>query len=224
MNVQMRQLWQQILQTSGANGANVLGAGVVLFITARVLGPDGRGEYAVLTGWVLLFSMLGSLSLGQVVLHRLTDQPGRESVSSALGSCLAICGAVVVAGWVGVAAGYVLTDGNLFRHLTASHLALAFLALPFLIVNTNLPYLLYSVGAIHRANVAQVVGAIVAVAATAFLVADLRLGVPGALITFVLGSATTAAALVAFVIRDVSRPRFDWRVARTMVGEVPSCT
>jgi len=214
----MRQLWRQILQTSGANGAYVLGTGVVLFITARVLGPDGRGEYAVLTGWVLLFSMLGSLSLGQVVLHRLTEQPGRESASSAFGGCLAICGAVVVAGWAGVAAAYVLTDGNLFRHLTASHLALAFLALPFLIVNTNLPYLLYSVGAIYRANLAQVIGAIVAVAATALLVAVLRLGLPGALVAFVLGSATTAAAIVAFVISDVSRPRFDWPMARTMVG------
>src|SRR5262245_59285036 len=113
----MRRLWQQIAQTTGANGAYVAASAVVLLLTTRVLGPEGRGAYAVLTGWVLFFSMLGSLSLGQIAMHRVTERPGRESLAAVLGACLLICGAIAAASWLAVAVGYWTMGASLFRHL-----------------------------------------------------------------------------------------------------------
>ena len=151
------------------------------------------------------------------MLHQVTERPGRESMSQALGNCLAISGAVVALDWAIVAAAYVASGGAVFKHLLPAHLALAFLALPFLIVNANLPYALYAAGALRLANLAQLIGAACSVAATALLVAVFRQGVGGALVAFVAGSATAAALYVTFARREAPELRFDWRAARDMV-------
>ena len=50
----------------------------ILGVTARWLGPEGRGDIAAITAWVGLFSTVAYLSLGQVALHNMTGVAGKN--------------------------------------------------------------------------------------------------------------------------------------------------
>ncbi|MCL4849679.1 MAG: lipopolysaccharide biosynthesis protein [Acidobacteria bacterium] len=50
---------------------------LVVMLTARWLGPDGRGQVAAAVTWAQLLATFGHLSLGQVALHRASTADGR---------------------------------------------------------------------------------------------------------------------------------------------------
>ena len=52
----MKQLWLNIAHTSGAKVYSLLVGVLTLSLTARLLGPEGRGQVAVITTWVSMFS------------------------------------------------------------------------------------------------------------------------------------------------------------------------
>jgi enterobacterial common antigen flippase len=214
----MRRVWLQVVQTVGANGTFAVASGAVLFITARELGPSGRGAYAVLTGWVSFFATLGSLSLGQVVLHQAARRSKSDILSTSIGSCIAICAIVVALDWAVVLGGYVVTGGAMFRHLEPSHLALAFVALPFLIINANFPYVLFSLGELRLANLTQVTGAACGVVATLTFVWLVRLGVSGAVAGFVIGATAAGVLYIVHTLRRAPPIRFEWQATREMLA------
>ncbi|HET7603720.1 MAG TPA: oligosaccharide flippase family protein, partial [Gemmatimonadales bacterium] len=164
---------------------------ISLFITARYLGPEGRGIYAAAYAWVGLAATLGSLSLGQVVIHHAAGRPVEEWLPETVGTCLAITVAVSGVAWVILAVAYRATDGRFFEHLDAPILFLAFLALPFLMgVQTN-RYILNAMGRLRTANAAQLLGATLGVLGVVVFVVILGLGVPGALLAMMLGAGAT---------------------------------
>jgi O-antigen/teichoic acid export membrane protein len=57
-------------------------------ITARLLGPEGRGIYAAVTLWPPLFGMLATAGLGSAVIFRLRRQP--ESAGPVAAAALAL--------------------------------------------------------------------------------------------------------------------------------------
>ena len=65
----MRELWMNIAHTGGAKGYGLVVNTVILVITARWLGPEGRGALGATTTWVALFATIGCLSLGQVAIR-----------------------------------------------------------------------------------------------------------------------------------------------------------
>ena len=213
----MRRPWVHIFQTGGASFVNAAASAAVLAITARLLGPEGRGTYAAATTWVLLFSTLGSLSLGQSIVHRIAGRAPAGWLPAAAGTSLAIGGLIAVVDYALVATAYVAGDGQVFRHLSAQVLLVAFAALPFLIANANLPYILYALDALHVANAAQIAGAAGLLTATILLVGPLNLGVTGALISFVVGAACMTAVAGSYLVRRAVRLRVDWGLARQMV-------
>jgi O-antigen/teichoic acid export membrane protein len=213
----MRRLWTQVVHTSGASAVNAGASAVVLFLTARWLGPEGRGVYAAATGWVLLFATLGSLSLGQSMVHAVAGREPATWLPSVTGTGLTMGGLIVAGNLAFAAAAYVVTGGALYRHLTPEVLILAFATLPFLVVNINLPFVLYALDALLIINLAQVAGALVLLAATIALVWWLQLGVSGALGAFTAGAATSACVAGAYLLRRSVRPRIDWAVGRQML-------
>src|SRR5438034_7001908 len=86
-----RRLERQLLATSGARLWSVGGALVILVLSARALGPHGRGIYASAIAWATLASSLLYLSLGQVALHDVAGtRPGPRWYGEALGTLLAV--------------------------------------------------------------------------------------------------------------------------------------
>ena len=77
----MRELWGNIAHTSGAKIYSLLVGVFSLSLTARLLGPEGRGQVATITTWVGMFSTFAYLSLGQVALHRMADDHSKTAAA-----------------------------------------------------------------------------------------------------------------------------------------------
>jgi O-antigen/teichoic acid export membrane protein len=75
MKEQVKTIGRSILFTSGARIYLALVGILTLYITARHLGPEGRGELAIASTWATTFSTFFYLSLGQVASHRLGKSP-----------------------------------------------------------------------------------------------------------------------------------------------------
>lgn len=182
-----RSLWRHILETGGASAAGVAASTISLFITARYLGPEGRGIYAAAYAWVALAATLGSLSLGQVVIHHAAGRRVDDWLPETVGTCLAITVAVTAVVWVTVGVVYSASGGHVFENLNAPVLFLAFLALPFLMAVQTNRYILNAMDRLRTANGAQLFGATLGVIAVILFVVILGLGVPGALLATVFG-------------------------------------
>src|SRR3954454_24265600 len=127
----MRDLWRSIGFTSAARVYSVLAGAVSLILTARTLGPEGRGTVAAAITWALLFSTLGYLSLGQVAIHRATGKPADEWLRPVLSVLVAMTGLVTAVGWVVAAVLYASSGGDAFGKMPTYALVLGFAALPF---------------------------------------------------------------------------------------------
>src|SRR5262245_65453026 len=98
----MSDVYARIARSSGAVAYTILAGTVILVITARWLGPEGRGEIAGVMTWVGLFSTLGYFSLGHVAIHRATTLRGSPWLGPTFGSLVLLTGVVTCAGWGGV--------------------------------------------------------------------------------------------------------------------------
>ena len=58
-----------LLRTAGVQGFQLLAGLLALLMTARLLGPEGRGSLGALLAWAGLFAAAGSLSLESVLLR-----------------------------------------------------------------------------------------------------------------------------------------------------------
>lgn len=95
----MRELWGNIAHTSGAKIYSMATGVFVLFFTARLLGPEGRGQIAAIVTWVGMFSTFAYLSLGQVALHRMAEDQQQKRFGNLLGSLLLMTIVLTLAGW-----------------------------------------------------------------------------------------------------------------------------
>jgi O-antigen/teichoic acid export membrane protein len=190
----MRELWRSIGFTSAARIYSVLAGAISLILTARILGPHGRGTVAAAITWTLLFSTLGYLSLGQVANHRAMGKSTDEWLRPVLGVLIAMAAAVSVTGWAIAAALYALSDGRAFGEMPVYALLLGFATLPFLVWEQYGSWLLVAVGKISFYNRRQVVGRSLGVALIVVLVGFLGAGVAGALVALLIAEAVVAAA------------------------------
>lgn len=188
----MRRIWRSIVSTSGARGYTLLTQLVFLSLTARWLGPEGRGMIAAGTTWAMLFSTIGFLSLGQVALHRAAGRPVAAWLPRTFGSLLAIAGCVSIAGWAIAYIMHATTGGDVFGDLPATVLIIAFAALPFLVWEQYGSSLLMAVNRLGTYNVAQYVGRTAGVLLLVLLVPVLGWGVAGALVAFLVAQAIAA--------------------------------
>jgi O-antigen/teichoic acid export membrane protein len=119
--------------SSGVLVTNVLAAVALLgttVLTARAFGPHGRGELSLAIQFVTLVIALGSLGLGPAAAYQAArarwSKPIAFGTSTLLGLLL---GLVIVGGCYCV----ILVGGVTLRGLSATDLALASLAIPFLL-------------------------------------------------------------------------------------------
>lgn len=188
----MKQLWANIAHTSGAKVYSLLVGLMTLSITARLLGPEGRGQVAVITTWVSMFCTFAYLSLGQVALHRMADDPERRKFGHLLGSMVLLSVLLSFAGWLVAAGLYAYNPNGAFKGLPATELLVGFIALPFMVWEQYGSSLLMGLDRIRTYNRSQVFGRTINIVAVMTLVAGLGLGVSGVLISNLLGQMIAA--------------------------------
>src|ERR1044071_3418563 len=156
-------LWKAVTLTSGTKAYWMLGAMVITIITARYLGPQGRGVIAAATSGVSLFVALGRFSLANIIVYLLSGDARQRLIPAVTGSVMLLTAATTLLGWAIAAAMHFATDGRVFQHIAAPVLVIAFATLPFLLWMENGNSLLIVLGDLKRLNVAQAAGTTIGV-------------------------------------------------------------
>lgn len=168
---------------------------VTLSLTARWLGPDGRGTTAAATAWATLVAGLCHLSIAQVIVRDAAQrQDGRWAVRQ-FANLITAGGCGVLVAWVVVAALYRWDARAMFGQMPALPLVIAMAMVPWMVLETYALTLLPGIGALRTVNVAQLTSRGVAVVLLTVLVAGLRLGVLGAMLA-TLGGMVAAGAIM----------------------------
>lgn len=195
----MRELWSNIAHTSGAKIYSLLIGVFTLLLTARLLGPEGRGQVATITTWVSMFSTFSYLSLGQVALHLMADDQAQKRFGNLLGSLLLLAALLTLAGWLVALGMYWYAPEGAFKGLPVIPLVVGFLALPFMIWELYGSSLLMGLERIRIYNRYQIIGRTVSVAAVFTLVGGFGLGVTGVLAANLLGQVMVAIGGISFL-------------------------
>jgi len=197
----MKQIWANIAHTSGAKVYSLVVGVLTLSLTARLLGPEGRGQVAAITTWVSLFSTFAYLSLGQVALHRMAGDQAEKRFGYLLGSLMMMALILTLAGWLVALGMYWYNPEGAFKGLPVIALLVGFLALPFMIWEQYGSSLLMGLERIRIYNRNQVIGRTASVVAVFALVGGLGLGVTGVLEASLLGQIIVALGGTGFLIR-----------------------
>lgn len=200
----MRSLWTGIAATSGARIYGLGASLVALILTARLLGPEGRGLLAALQAWAILFATVLGLSLGHVTQYRIQGQPSEEWLPRMFGTLLYAALALASLGVVIAGGTYVISGGTFFRGIDPLLFATGLLLLPLLIWDEYATNLLTAAGLLRVANVAQIIGKSFVVVGLFALVYWGAMGVFGAVLAQVLGQ-TVIAGLGIYALHRQSR-------------------
>lgn len=200
----MREIWKAIAHTSGAKIYSLLSSLVTLSLTARWLGPEGRGQFATITTLVGIFGILFSLSLGQVALHRMTHE--RENIQAGrIFGCLAFMAIIFsITGWATVSTLYIFNNKEILKGLAGPVITLAFIGLPFMIWEQYGSSLLIALGKVHTYNLYQVLGKTISLILLVILVGIAGLGVKGAISANLVGQILLSAGGISFIISYAS--------------------
>lgn len=193
---------RDIIVTSGARVYSVAVSMVALVLTARWLGPEGRGVAVVLITWVNLFSSVGYLSLGQVCLHRAGVDRDLAWLGEAVASLMVITIGVSAIGWMAAAGMWLWTGSTLFAGNDRMMMAIAFAGLPFLIWEQYNSALLTVIGRLNLYNLNQFAARTITLALLALTILVLGWGVKGFLIATLAGQMIVAAAGARLLIRQ----------------------
>jgi Membrane protein involved in the export of O-antigen and teichoic acid len=213
----LRDTWWLVAQTSGAKIYWALATLLTAVITARWLGPEGRGVFVAAVAWVTLFSTFGHLSLGQVIIHVATTRQD-DWLPEFVGSAIAILTAVAITGYLVIVTGYLATDGRMFNHLTPGVLAVAFIGLPFMLWIENGNGILMSIGRLPVMNLAQATGATATLLLTYVSLAFLGLHVRGALGATAFAQALTVMISAGYLLRRSRRLVVSREAVRRLLG------
>src|SRR4051795_3605266 len=100
-------LWKAVTLTSGTKAYWMIGAMIGTVITARFLGPQGRGVIAAATSWVALFVTFGHFSLYNVIIYLLGGEERARLLPVVTGSVMTLTTLTTLLGWA-IAAAMVL--------------------------------------------------------------------------------------------------------------------
>src|SRR3954466_9043228 len=109
--------WKAVTLTSATKAYWILGAMISTVITARFLGPHGRGVIAAATSWVALFVTFGHLSLQHVVVYLLGPNDRERNLPVVAGSVMAVTAVTALLGWAVAATMGLVTRGAAFEHI-----------------------------------------------------------------------------------------------------------
>ena len=201
-------LWRTLLGVSAAKIYNLLLGILALSVTARYLGPEGRGLIAAVTTWVSFFAVVLYLNLGQLAVYKAASKKVKDSlwlseVTGVISMYLPIASLI---GWLVVA---VLTSSHLnpFGEVEGIWLWFGFVFLPFFIFSNYNDYIFSALGQLSRLNRWLVAWRTVSVLALLVSVAILNMGVGTALLITMLGFAMPNVHAALYVLRNTQLKR-----------------
>ncbi|MQA38009.1 lipopolysaccharide biosynthesis protein [Rugamonas aquatica] len=183
---------RRILGMSVARGYGVMLSLATLFVSARILGPTGRGEFAAAMAWAALFATLSNLSLGQALQHRLQSSEKKMDLGEQLGTLGGLTVLLSVVALGSAAALYWYTGGSLFKGLDGTLLLLAMASVPLLTWEQFASNILAAAARTELLNRAQYGGRTAGFLIFFLLVVYWRFGVNGALASQLLGQLLVA--------------------------------
>jgi len=183
---------RDVLRTAGVQVLLMLGGFVALVLTARLLGPEGRGVLGTLVVWAGLFAACGSLSRESVVLY-LAGQAAPGVWFPALFAALLRLYLLLLAATTAVALLLALLARDaLFGGLADAELLAGLLLLPPLLWARYQGALLLAIGRLELRNRAQLWSLAVTLAGIGLFVGLAGWGVLGALLAQGLAAAVVA--------------------------------
>lgn len=197
----MREIWQAVLTTSGARVYGLLLGIVSLMLTARWLGPEGRGTLAAVTTWVGLFSTFGYLSLGQVAIHRATQRQQEAWLGPVLGSLGLLSVIITILGWGVAAILYFSSEGKVFGNIQSAVLFTGFISLPFMVWEQYSSSLLMALDRINIYNRYQIIGSTFGLVALFVMLPALHWGVVGAILAAIIGQFIISSGGLRFLLK-----------------------
>jgi len=191
----LKAVWLSIVENSASS---FFGAGVniaILFVTARALGPAGRGLFVAVTTWVALAATLAGLSLGQVSHRQFQQRTGDAWLAELFGTMIMLASVACVVAFVMIwflAMGAEGSSDRMPRRL----MALAGVMLPLLVLDDYARNLLASTARLRTYAAAQAVGSALKLLLVLAAIGPLGLGVSGAVLALVLGQSVVVAVEV----------------------------
>jgi O-antigen/teichoic acid export membrane protein len=197
---------RDVLRTGAVQAFELTVGLVTLILSARLLGPEGRGLLGVTVVWAGLFAAFGSLSLDAVVVNRAARGRGEDwfpRLFRALGRLYLLLLALTLgAALLLFAVAREAVFGDLPGYLLASGLALV----PLMLWARYQQALLLALGQLALRNRAIVLSNIAALTGLVLFVWLLGWSVPGALLAQGLASLLAAAIGLSVLLRSASRP------------------
>jgi O-antigen/teichoic acid export membrane protein len=213
----MRESRRLVVLTSAAKVYWVLVMLLIAVITARYLGPTGRGIFVATISWLAAFVTFGNLSLLQVVIYVATEKPKEQWLPGVVGALAVILTVVAVLGSIVAAVAYFVTGGRAFQHIPPSTLLIALLAFPFMLwVDTGYGILM-ALGKLGVMNAAQTIGLTAGMLVMFVALGPLKLGINGAVAAFALGQALIVAISLTYVLRAAGRFYVDRGAMRALL-------
>ncbi len=173
---------KDVLKTGGVQLFQ-LGSGLlVLVLTARLLGPEGRGLLGALMAWVGLFAAGGSLSLDSVLVHRAARDATTNWFAPLFAALLRLYLVLSLATLLVALGCWWLGGRRLFGDLPVELLLGGWLLLPLLLWGRYQGALLLALGRLDLRNQSVVLSGVALLLGLAVGVWALDGGVPGALV------------------------------------------
>lgn len=213
MSVLKRGMWHTMSRTVGAKLYSLAISVLTLTLTARWLGPDGRGEYAAVLAWASAFVGIAHCSLAEVASQRLSGHAHEErfrTVAMALVyACLALSG---IAWLVALLLWHLRPE--MFGQLSPGLLALALAYLPWMVWEIYGTVLLIMSERIVLANISLVLGRTLSIACVVLAVAVWDLGVVGVLLAGLAGQIVVSSGAIWLVWQRCAQGLPSWPAIR----------
>ena len=205
---------------TGAVGARLVAFAFTMFagiLVARILGPEDRGIYQVLTNIVVILSALSYLGIGTSNLYYAAQ---RHSVSSLVANSLAFGVGIAILFTASFLLLFHFTQDRLFPGVTMLLAVVAVASLLPAFLYNALSSIVLGLSRIRAVNLLSVASAIILLAAVVATAALLKLGILELLIiTLVLG--VLSAVVLMFLLNQTPMTRItlslDWALMHRMV-------
>lgn len=206
---------RDVLRTSGVQLVQLTCGLAALVLTARLLGPEGRGTLGALMAWVGLFSAAGSLSLESVVLHRAARSGTKDWYPPLFAALRRMYLVLVLATMLAALACWWLAGDRLFGALPPGLLLAAWLLLPIMIWARYQGALLLALGSLERRNQGVMLSNLAVVVALLVALWLFDLGIAGALAAQALSALLLVLWGLRWLLRAAQggRARHPWRAA-----------
>lgn len=200
------EIWKKLFETGAIRLFNIIAGIISLSITARWLGPEGRGSLSALLAWVAMFGSIGSLSLGQAAIHDAVGKDRAKWLAEVLAP-LIMLGVLISSLGLLVAAGlHYFSSGAFFRPASGVILNAGFLLLPAYILFRYGNALLMALNQISIVNRALVFSRIISIFLLIFFW-QANFGLFSVIIAWLIGEYTAITIIFLQLFRETGLPK-----------------